>query len=645
MIDGCEGLNRELRAIGECDQAIVHSKDEPTLLTQLCLILNRTAGYRMAWIGSVEHDENKMVRPLAWSGDEEYLKKANITWADTERGRGPTGSAARTGKTYFFQDFLTAAAAGPWRESALVLGYRSSIAIPLMDSEHNVFAVLTLYSTEPNYFNSAEIQLLEALADDISFGVIALRERIKRQQAETEVIHLASYPELNPNPVLEIDHEGNIQYANPAAKKDFPLMAEGRKQELLQEMINIIQEKQIPSLSEDIKIGQSWFEQTITYVPATNNFLLYGRNITARKKAETGLMESEEKFSKAFHSSPVGLIITHLPDGRWVDANDTYLKMLEYTREEVIGHTSNDLKLYSDPDKRAQIFQVLRDGGEMHNIELNLRTKNDRIIQTLSSVEKITLQGEEYSLSTNVDISSLKKAEEELRQRSAELEASNKELEAFSYSVSHDLRAPLRSMAGFSTALIEDYADKLDADGKLYLNKIQQSSELMAQLIDDLLKLSRVTRVDINYESLDLTGIAQKVVEDLRSTEPNREVKVNIASGLVAQGDRNLIKLVIDNLLGNAWKYTSKTAEAQIEIGATYIDGKNTFFVRDNGVGFNMAYADKLFQPFQRLHQAAEFAGTGIGLATAQRIIRRHGGKIWAESKVGEGATFYFTLN
>jgi light-regulated signal transduction histidine kinase (bacteriophytochrome) len=242
------------------------------------------------------------------------------------------------------------------------------------------------------------------------------------------------------------------------------------------------------------------------------------------------------------------------------------------------------------------------------------------------------------------DITERKKAEEALKQRTAELEVSNKELEAFSYSVSHDLRAPLRSMEGFSAALLEDYNEKLDEKGRKYLRYVQESSDMMGQLIDDLLKLSRVTRSGMNYEQVDLGDMAEKIIAELRQAEPNRRVEVNISPGLKTYGDRNLLRLAMENLLANAWKFTSKTGGARIEVGSNEYDGRQEYFIKDNGVGFDMAFADKLFQPFQRLHRSAEFTGTGIGLATVKRIIRRHGGDIRAEGQVGQGAIFYFTL-
>lgn len=234
--------------------------------------------------------------------------------------------------------------------------------------------------------------------------------------------------------------------------------------------------------------------------------------------------------------------------------------------------------------------------------------------------------------------------EKRVEERTAQLEATNKELEAFSYSVSHDLRAPLRSIDGFSQALLEDYADVLDAEGKKYLERLRNNSRQMAGLIDDLLALSRLTRAEMKRAPVDLSASARSVVEELRQRDPQREVIVDIADNLKAEGDERLLHVALENLLGNAWKFTSKIPGAHIEVGQEMQEGKPVFFVRDNGAGFDMAYSDKLFGAFQRLHGVSEFEGTGIGLATVQRVIRRHGGRIWAEGAVGKGATFYFTL-
>jgi two-component system NtrC family sensor kinase len=224
-----------------------------------------------------------------------------------------------------------------------------------------------------------------------------------------------------------------------------------------------------------------------------------------------------------------------------------------------------------------------------------------------------------------------------------QLESKNEELESFSYSVAHDLRAPLRSIDGFGLILLEDYADKLDDTGKSYLNYVRESAQQMARLIDDLLALSRVTRGEFRRAPIDVSAIIHSVAARLAQSNADRRVEMVVAEGLLAEGDGGLLTIALENLLGNAWKFTRTCAEPRIEVGACE-DEHRTYFVRDNGAGFDMAYASKLFGVFQRLHSAAEFEGTGIGLATVQRIVHRHGGRIWAEGAVGHGATFFFTL-
>jgi PAS domain S-box-containing protein len=224
------------------------------------------------------------------------------------------------------------------------------------------------------------------------------------------------------------------------------------------------------------------------------------------------------------------------------------------------------------------------------------------------------------------------------------LTTTNKELEAFSYSVSHDLRAPLRGMDGFSQALLEDYSDKLDATGKNYLERIRAGTQRMGLLIDDMLKLSRINRSEFKRESVDLSKMVRAVILTLRQNNPARDVKVSIQKDIIIDGDRHLLEIALTNLIDNAWKFTGKTENARIEFGTELKDGKPVMFIRDNGVGFDMTYVDKLFGAFQRLHTTAEFIGTGIGLATVQRVIHRHGGQVWAEGEIGKGATFYFTL-
>ena len=248
--------------------------------------------------------------------------------------------------------------------------------------------------------------------------------------------------------------------------------------------------------------------------------------------------------------------------------------------------------------------------------------------------------------------SSLADSQGALEERARQLElsnqqmvAANRELEAFSYSVSHDLRAPLRSVDGFSKAILEDYADRLDEQGRGYLRVLRESAQKMGHLIDDMLTLSRVTRGEMNRQEVDLSQIARSISAELGAGSPERKADFFIQDGLVTVGDRRLLESVLRNLLENAWKFTRRRETTQVEFGSTKENGGSCFFVRDNGVGMDMTYAEKLFQPFQRMHREADFEGTGVGLATVKRILARHGGRVWAESEVGRGATFYFVVN
>ncbi len=238
----------------------------------------------------------------------------------------------------------------------------------------------------------------------------------------------------------------------------------------------------------------------------------------------------------------------------------------------------------------------------------------------------------------------LARVNDTLRQQKDAVETVNRELESFSYSVSHDLRAPLRTIDGFSMALLEDCADKLDDLGRKYLGHVRDSAQHMAHLIDDLLSLARVARTELHRTDVGLTALARRVIDRLRAGDPQRDVRVLIQEGVRANGDARLLAVVLDNLLGNAWKFTSKRGQAEIEFGCLKQGNEDVYFVRDNGAGFDMDYAAKMFGAFQRLHSTSEFEGTGIGLATVQRIIHRHDGRVWAEGKVNGGATFSFTL-
>ncbi|HVH68612.1 MAG TPA: PAS domain S-box protein [Gemmatimonadales bacterium] len=395
-----------------------------------------------------------------------------------------------------------------------------------------------------------------------------------------------------------------------------------------------------------------WADVVITAVrDADGNLLGFAkvtRDLSERQRAEEALRISEEQF-RTLALTANDAIISADSRGHITYFNPGAERMFGYPAEEVSGQPLTVLM----PERlreqhRAGVARYLATGEPRvvgSTVELVGRKRDGSEFPVELSLASWKRGAEVAFTGILRDISRRKAAEAALASYAAQLEAANAELNAFAYSVSHDLRAPLRSLDGFSQALLEDHADKLDPKGKDYLQRVRQASQRMAQLIDDLLNLSRVTRREIQLESVDLSALAHDVAADLQRNEPSRAVEFTIAPALVVRADRGLMRVVLDNLLGNAWKFTGKRPRAHVELGVTNHDGHPAYFVRDDGVGFDMAYADKLFGAFQRLHGVAEFAGTGIGLATVQRIIHRLGGRIWAESAPGRGATFYFTLS
>jgi PAS domain S-box-containing protein len=371
-------------------------------------------------------------------------------------------------------------------------------------------------------------------------------------------------------------------------------------------------------------------------------------DITALKQAEEELKRTL-LMNEAILESVPGILYLYNDTGHLVQWNRQFEVLTGYSGDELRGRYILDWFGGMEPDTsniKKGIADVMAEGHS--STEARMITKNgDHIFMFFTGV-KLTVSGQDYLLGIGVDISERKKAEQEIILFNELLEEKvrerTKELEAFSYSVSHDLRAPLRSIEGFSLALVEDYLDQLDDQAKDYIARIRRATEIMGELIDDMLKLSRITRTEIDKADINISSIALTVVDELRRAHPDRLVKVTIPDSLTDYADSRLIKIVLENLLGNAWKFTGKKTDAEIEFGVTQQGGKNVYFVRDNGTGFDMEYVDKIFAPFQRLHNIEEFPGTGIGLATVRRIISRHGGTVWAESVPDQGATFYFTL-
>jgi PAS domain S-box-containing protein len=523
---------------------------------------------------------------------------------------------------------------------------------------------------------AAAILLLMAAA--VSLGLA--RYQIHRGEADQRIrlseARLRAVTETASDAIVSADRAGTISYFNPGAERIFGYKAAdvvGRPLTLL--MPERFHQAHSDGLGRYVATRQSKvIGQTVELVGRRKNgqefpidlalassevdhdlfFTAIVRDITARAEAERRLRASEARFRDLLESAPDAVLITD-QQGQIQLVNAQAEVLFGYPREDLIGQKIEMLvperyrgkhvlhrKGYVDEARTRPMgagldLHGLRKDGSEFPVSIGLSpTRTEAGLMIFCDVRDIT-----HQRTAETRIHDLNRR---LEHDNAELVAVNKELEAFSYSVSHDLRAPLRAIDGFSQALVEDAGPLLNGEHHSHLTRVRQAAQRMGILIDDLIKLARVTRAELKVDDIDLSAIAQQVASGLHGATPERTAEFIIAPRLRAKGDPRLIHLVLENLLSNSWKFTAPRPSARIEFGEADIDGALAYFIRDNGVGFDMSYAGKMFGAFQRFHDAREFAGTGIGLATVQRIIHKHGGRIWADSKPGDGATFFFTL-
>jgi PAS domain S-box-containing protein len=527
--------------------------------------------------------------------------------------------------------------------------------------------------------------------------ISVFRDITDRRRAEDELRHeerrFKTLAEQSSDIIVFVDRNGIVTYENPAVEKLLGLKPEERigvnifdrihpddlkfARDAFNTFIVNKSSRNMNAPVREIRLRHhdgSWrmFETAASKLLHNNiveSVFINLRDITERKQVEAeketaleAVRESDLRFRKLSSHVP-GMIYQFMrkPDGTYSSpfSTEAINDIFGCSPQDVHDDFSPIAKVILPEDLNGLISSIEYSAQNMtpwkHEYRVQIPGQPIKWLLGLSTPEKMA-DGSIIWHGFNTDITERKLAEEELkkyhehleelvRERTTKLEASNKELEAFSYSASHDLRAPLRSIDGFSRALLEDYENKLDIQGKDYLRRIREATGHMTELIDDLLQLSRITRTEINLERTNLSHIARFVMDELWKSQPKRNVEIIIADDLEETADSRLIHIVFENLLGNSWKFTGKQSQAVIEFGFIKDGDRKVYFVRDNGVGFNMAYADRLFAPFQRLHSNDEFPGTGIGLAIVQRIIHRHGGQVWLEGNIGEGATCYFTLH
>ena len=673
-------VNRALKTLSECNQAMVRARDEADLLQSICSLLVKEGGYRMAWVGYAQQDEAKSVQPVAWAGTEEgYLEAARMTWGEDERGQGPTGRAIRTGQPAVARNTGSDPDFAPWREEARRHSYASSIALPLM-KDGRPFGALMLYSVEVNAFDPEEVRLLTELTHDLAYGIEAFRARQERAEALKALQRANAYTrsliEASLDPLVTISREGKITDVNTAAEK---VTGRERAELISSDFSDYFTEPEKARAGYERVFRQGEvrdYELEIRhrdghFTPVLYNATVYrdeagevigvfaaARDISERKRAEETLRESEARFRMIAESVKDYAIILLNPDGTVASWNAGAERIKGYRAEEIVGkhfacfYTEEDAKAGKPEQELRLALEQGRSEEEAKRIRKDGSAFWADVLVTALRREDGSLMG--YAKITR-DITQRKLAEAEIRQlnegleqrvreRTAELEAANKELEAFTYSVSHDLRAPLRHVDGFSKLLLEDFAAQFPEEARHYLERIRNGTRQMGQLVDDLLNLSRIGRREPAMQITGLGSLVEEVVAELKAEIRDRKIEWKIAPLPFVECDPALVKQALANLLSNAVKFTRPREAAEIEVGVRRHDGREAIFVRDNGVGFSMKFAEKLFGVFQRLHRAEDFEGTGVGLATVQRIIHKHHGEVWAEAELDRGATFYFTL-
>jgi PAS domain S-box-containing protein len=538
------------------------------------------------------------------------------------------------------------------------------------------FSVAQTSDLRRNFVVASAALLLLLVGLSLGFARYQVHRREAEQRIRLNEARFRAVTETASDAIISADRDGKIRYFNPGAERIFgfpqqevvgqaltKLIPERFRQahiEGLRRYLDTRETKVIGTTVELVGLRKNGQEFPIDLALASSDvdgdlfFTAIVRDITVRAEAERNLRASEARFRDLLEAAPDAVLITD-DQGRIQLVNAETQRLFGYHRDELmgreiemlipqryrgahVGHRGGYIAAARTRPMGAglELYGLRKDGSEFP-VSVSLSpTTTDQGLMVFCDIRDIT---EQRAIETQIQ-----DLNRRLQLDNAELAAVNRELEAFSYSVSHDLRAPLRAIDGFSQALIEDAGPLLNSEHHSHLSRVRQAAQRMGLLIDDLIKLARVTRADVRIDDVDLTAIARQVAAGLQDSTAERQAEIVIAPNLRTKGDPRLLQVALDNLLNNSWKFTAPRSPARIEFGKLKVDGKPAFFVRDNGVGFDMAYAGKMFGAFQRFHDAREFSGTGIGLATVQRIIHKHGGRIWAESQPGNGATFFFTL-
>ena len=682
-----ERVGRIYATLSKVDEAMVRIRQRLPLFEEVCRVLVEEGRLRMTWVGEIGEDGS--IAPVAHAGiTEGYLDSIQISVLDVPDGRGPTGTAARELHHVFTTDIANDARMGPWREAALAREYRSSAAFPLVIEDRCV-AVLTAYSPEPGFFDEEEVALFDRMAADLSFALEAMAREERHREVEAELraseerFRVAAESMLDSLAILSPvrDDSGEIvdfrlRHVNDAycalvglerelvvghrLGELFPLFPGSQRFEVYRRVAMTGELCRTDELHLPAWAGASLAARVFDTVIASmgEELAVSARDVTERKRAEQELAETTGLLERTQQISKTGGWEYDLETGNLTWTDEVYRI---YGSERRYGPVELERAMSafepeSPPIIREALDRLVAD-GEPCDLEVGLIRADGQRIWVRAVGEAVIESGRVVHVGGIIaDVNDRRLVEEELRTlnaeleqrvaaRTTELERINHELETFAYSVSHDLRAPLRAVDGFSKVLLDDYADKLGEDGRHYLERVRAGAVRMGTLIDEILQLSRLSRRRFERVHVDMSLLASEVVAELNDAGPDRPAAVEIRDGLSAEADRELVRTVLQNLLTNAYKFTSKTQDPDIRFGAVEQEGALVYYVADNGAGFDMAHAKgRLFRPFHRLHRESEFPGDGIGLATVARCVHRHGGEVWTEGAVNQGATFYFSL-
>jgi PAS domain S-box-containing protein len=672
--DKIRRLNRLYAVSSGINEAIVRISDERQLYQEACRIAVERGGFVMAWVGRDEPPGHKLAPVARWGKDDGYVDAVQIrTDSQYLEGMGPGGTAFRTGAPAVCNDIEADDRTFAYRREALARGFRSCAAFPLK-FEGRPVAVFLVYAATPLYFDAEETALLTSLADNFSFAMEARArdaqrratvERLSHQQAllsmASRLGRLGAWEVELPSMRVTWSDELCVIHEVPAGYSpsfgDAVAFFAPEDRECVGEAVAAcvrdgtpfdLELQVITAAGRRISvrsIGEAVRDRTGSITRIQGAF----QDITDRKLAEEEIRRLAEQLTTTLESITDALVTVDA-DWRFTYVNREAERVLRRSRAELLG---TDM-WQQFPEGRGSPFEAayMRALAEGRTVEiqeyfppletwLEIRAypsaRGGLTVYFRDVGERQAAQQEILRLNAEL--------EQRVDQRTSQLEAANQELQAFSYSVAHDLRAPLAAIAGFGHALEKEIAPYAGERARHYLGRMREGAVRTSEMIDALLSLAQLSRAELLWETVDLSSMAELALRGCLEEAPTREADVVVQPGMTAHGDPRLLQLVLDNLIGNAWKFTGRARRARIEVRADADpDGQTVYSVRDNGVGFETAYAHNLFGAFQRLHPASEFPGSGIGLANVRRIISRHSGHVWAHSHPGEGAVFYFTL-